>query len=104
MADDLVLVALRRKLAVWESAGLTELADATKARIAELEGSTTAAGILSIEEVRAAESVEAEPAEEPQSEDDLADLRAQAEALGVKVDGRWGADRLRQEIEDAEEH
>jgi hypothetical protein len=29
-------------------------------------------------------------------------LRAHAEALGVKVDKRWGEDRLRQEIQSAE--
>lgn len=32
----------------------------------------------------------------------LAQLREQAEAAGVKVDGRWGADRLREEIAAAE--
>ena len=36
-------------------------------------------------------------------EDDLDQLRADAEAKGVKVDGRWGADRLREEIAKAEE-
>lgn len=30
--------------------------------------------------------------------DDVEALRAQAEAAGVKVDKRWGADRLRDEI------
>ncbi|HEY9417056.1 MAG TPA: hypothetical protein VIQ30_20045 [Pseudonocardia sp.] len=47
-----------------------------------------------------------EPAEdESETEDapppvdvDLDELRGQAEALGVKVDGRWGAERLREEI------
>ena len=34
-------------------------------------------------------------------DDELAQLRAEAEAAGVKVDGRWGADRLREEIEAA---
>ena len=38
------------------------------------------------------------PAEEPPAEDDHDALRADAEAAGVKVDGRWGADRLREEI------
>ena len=32
---------------------------------------------------------------------ELDQLRAEAEAAGVKVDGRWGADRLREEIEAA---
>lgn len=31
-------------------------------------------------------------------EPDLDDLRAQAETLGVRVDKRWGAERLQQEI------
>jgi hypothetical protein len=30
--------------------------------------------------------------------DPLAPLREEAEAAGVKVDGRWGEDRLREEI------
>ena len=34
-------------------------------------------------------------------EAELEQLRAEAEAAGVKVDGRWGADRLREEIEAA---
>ena len=37
---------------------------------------------------------------------ELEELRAEAEELGVAVDGRWGADRLREEIDkalDAEE-
>ena len=38
---------------------------------------------------------------DPPAEDDLDALRADAEAAGVKVDGRWGADRLREEIEAA---
>ena len=29
-------------------------------------------------------------------------LQAEAEALGIKVDGRWGVDRLRSEIEAAQ--
>jgi hypothetical protein len=39
-----------------------------------------------------------EPSEEP-----IDILRAQAVALGVKVDGRWAEDRLRAEIEKAQE-
>jgi hypothetical protein len=35
---------------------------------------------------------------EPDPEAELDDLREQAEAAGVKVDRRWGADRLREEI------
>lgn len=33
--------------------------------------------------------------------DDPADLLAEAEALGIKVDKRWGADRLAAEIQKA---
>lgn len=48
------------------------------------------------------EITEPETPVEPPADDDpeaeLADLREQAEAAGVKVDGRWGADRLREEI------
>ena len=41
-----------------------------------------------------------EPSEAvPAEVDDLDALRAEAEALGVKVDGRWGAERLHEEIE-----
>lgn len=43
-----------------------------------------------------------EPApEEPPAPDPRADLVAQAEALGIDVDGRWSDRRLRQEIETA---
>jgi len=35
-------------------------------------------------------------------DDDLEELRAQAKDAGVKVDKRWGADRLRDEIAAAE--
>lgn len=51
------------------------------------------------EEEPAAEAATADTgAEEPDPEVVLADLRAEAEAAGVKVDGRWGVDRLREEI------
>ena len=33
---------------------------------------------------------------------EVEDLQAEAEALGVKVDGRWGVDRLRSEMEAAQ--
>jgi len=47
-------------------------------------------------EIAAAEpAVEAEPAATGD------DLRAQAEALGIKVDGRWSEQRLAEEIEKA---
>jgi hypothetical protein len=38
---------------------------------------------------------------EDEYEVDLDELRAEAEAAGVKVDGRWGAERLREEIDAA---
>lgn len=37
-----------------------------------------------------------------ESEPSIDDLRAQAAALGIKVDGRWSADRLAAEIEKAQ--
>ncbi len=39
-----------------------------------------------------------EPAEAEEPVEDIDQLRAAAEAAGVKVDGRWGVDRLREEI------
>lgn len=39
-----------------------------------------------------------EPVEERDADDDLDELRSEAEALGITVDGRWGAARLRREI------
>ena len=42
------------------------------------------------------EDVDAGEEKDPEAE--LDDLREEAEAAGVKVDGRWGADRLREEI------
>jgi hypothetical protein len=42
---------------------------------------------------------DAEPADADEAEpDELPALREQATALGIKADGRWGADRLRDEI------
>ena len=38
----------------------------------------------------------------PVAENDLSALRKRAENLGVKVDGRWSAERLQQEIAKAE--
>jgi hypothetical protein len=59
-----------------------------------------------ITEARAVEQATAAPGEKravqvPDVEDDDAELealRVAAEAAGVKVDKRWGADRLREEI------
>lgn len=44
---------------------------------------------------------EPEPAPEPLAEQGIVELRAQAKALGVPVDGRWSAARLQQEISNA---
>lgn len=49
---------------------------------------------------------EAEQSADPAAQAESADveqLRAEAEALGVRVDRRWGAERLRAEIEQAQE-
>lgn len=45
--------------------------------------------------------VQAVPADEKQ-EPSIDDLREQAKALGIKVDGRWSADRLAAEIQKAQ--
>ena len=42
-----------------------------------------------------------QPAEKPKADDDLDELRAEAEAAGVDVDRRWGEKRLRDEISKA---
>lgn len=57
---------------------------------------------LDLGETPAAEEQSEEESAEEESEDVDA-LRAEAEALGVKVDGRWGYDRLRDEIDAAKE-
>ena len=60
---------------------------------------------LDLEQATEPPAAEAEPApsgpEEPEQpeEADYEALKAHAEQLGIKVDGRWGADRLRAEIE-----
>lgn len=46
-------------------------------------------------------AVQAVPADEKQ-EPSIDDLREQAKALGIKVDGRWSADRLTAEIQKAQ--
>lgn len=51
---------------------------------------------------RASEAKEPEPVK-PEPEDDIEALREEAQALGVHVDGRWGAKRLRDEIAKARE-
>lgn len=82
--DDEGMVALVRG---WAEAGAVELLDV------EEEGgdSETAA---SGSEAAASEQADAGNG----VDDELVQLRTEAEVLGVKVDGRWGADRLREEI------
>jgi hypothetical protein len=46
---------------------------------------------------------QAEKSEPDEEAAELDQLRAEAEAAGVKVDGRWGVDRLREEIAAAQE-
>lgn len=46
--------------------------------------------------------VQAAPADAKQDEPSADDLREQAKALGIKVDGRWSADRLAAEIQKAQ--
>lgn len=50
---------------------------------------------------KSADKAVSKPADK--SGDDLEALRAEAEKVGVAVDKRWGADRLRQEIADAKD-
>ena len=45
--------------------------------------------------------VQAAPADEKQ-EPSIDDLREQAKVLGIKVDGRWSADRMAAEIQKAQ--
>lgn len=45
---------------------------------------------------------EQQPKQAPK-QNEMDDLRLSAEKLGVRVDGRWGEDRLRQEIAAAKE-
>ena len=47
-------------------------------------------------------AVQAAPADAKQDEPSADDLREQAEALGIKVDGRWSVDRLAAEIQKAQ--
>jgi hypothetical protein len=58
-----------------------------------------------VTQVRSVEQATAAPGEKRDvvapADDDLDALRAEAEAVGVKVDKRWKADRLREEIEAA---
>ena len=46
-------------------------------------------------------AVQAAPADEKQ-EPSIDDLREQAKVLGIKVDGRWSADRMAAEIQKAQ--
>lgn len=59
------------------------------------------AGNISV--IGESESVAEDPDGEQDGGDgaDLEDLRSEAEALGIEVDGRWGEKRLRTEIDKA---
>ena len=58
------------------------------------------ASLIEIHEEQAPAAPPAAPAVVGSADDvsELDSLRAQAEAMGIKVDRRWGADRLRDEI------
>ena len=62
-----------------------------------------AAALLAIKAAKRSEEPEAEPAPDPVyidwPEDDINGLRRKAEALNIKVDGRWSVRRLKAEIE-----
>lgn len=54
---------------------------------------------LGLDDAHEAEPEAADEAREDKPEaEDLDALRAEAEAAGVKVDGRWGGERLQEEI------
>jgi hypothetical protein len=101
-----LLAALRRKSVAYRGAGLDEWADRVDARITELESPSADEADAKLEQLLQAETEASEQAKEAEDEDeyevDLDTLRAEAEAAGVKVDGRWGHDRLREEIAAAE--
>lgn len=75
----------------------TAIGSIDRAALEALEGEAA-------ETVEVAEEVEAEAVEEDveasddEEQADLDELRAEAESLGIKVDGRWGEQRLRDEI------
>ena len=46
--------------------------------------------------------VQAAPVAQAKQEPSIDDLREQAKALGIKVDGRWSVDRLAAEIQKAQ--
>lgn len=61
-------------------------------------------GSINREQLAAEESApgpENETATETDADAELEQLQAEAEVAGVKVDGRWGVDRLREEIDAA---
>lgn len=84
---------LERNLKVAESIGDVEWVEQVRR---ELLGELEEEGLVADKTVRSS-------AARPEPDVDLAELRAQAEALGVKVDGRWGLDRLHAEIAAASE-
>ena len=62
-----------------------------------------AEGRIALVDAKAVEPVAIEPAPEPVADepDPRDPLREEARSLGIKVDMRWGEDRLREEIDKA---
>ena len=57
---------------------------------------------VTVSVVQAAPAVQVVQAVQAKQEPSIDDLREQAKALGIKVDGRWSADRLATEIQKAQ--
>lgn len=93
--SDLVLNALHRNLETATKAGDTAWRERIEKRIAqEMNPGRKPAPAPPPDEV--------DEESEPDDDDAVLDaLREKATELGVKVDGRWGADRLREEIDNA---
>lgn len=79
-------------VSAWIAAGVIE-EEAEAATVAPEPIATPVAPVVS--------APAASPAESPPVADDVAMLRAEADRLGIKYDGRWGAAKLRQAIAEA---
>lgn len=84
MAKDLVSLALTRKLAAYEGAGLSDHADRVKARLGEVE------------------KVAAIEAEDDLTKLSKADLVVRADAAGIETDGKTKAELI-DELEGADD-
>lgn len=73
-----------------------------KRKIAEMESARAADAPAEVEAESSEPEAPAAETNEESPEPDLQGLRQEAEMLGIDVDGRWGADRLKQEIQKAE--